>query len=357
MRAIKTLPKKPGRPLRRILSSLTVIFGAIGLLISLHSLQAAPLTYRSVSISTPIPGATATHTFEFTITSASNVGSIEFEYCTNDPFIGTPCVVPDGLDTQLLAINAQSGETGFSLHANSTANRIVLTRPVSETIPGVSRFEFSNITNPSSPLASVYVRIATFSSTDGTGQRTDAGAVVFSTNGSLSVSAFVPPYLRFCTGLSVDGLCANVVGAYINLGTLSPRETRFATSQMAAATNDDTGYVVSAHGTTMTSGNNTIAAPATVQASQTGTAQFGLNLRNNAVPDIGQNPSGSGSGTVAASYNLPDQFRFQSGDAIASSDLPTEPNIFTVSYIVNVPPGQAPGTYTTTLTYIAVAQF
>ena len=66
-------------------------------------------------------------------------------------------------------------------------------------------------------------------------------------------------------------------------------------------------------------------------------------------------------GQAAAGYNTVDNFKFVTGDIIANSANgsagPTNAQIFTASYIVNVAGNQASGTYTSTLTYICTATF
>lgn len=56
------------------------------------------LLQRSVDIADAQTSVTTTHSFAFNIGSGSAVGSIEFEYCSNDPFPGQPCIPPSGLD-------------------------------------------------------------------------------------------------------------------------------------------------------------------------------------------------------------------------------------------------------------------
>lgn len=126
---------------------------------------------------------------------------------------------------------------------------------------------------------------------------------------------------------------------------------------MIAATNADFGLAIAAYGTTMTSGNNIIPALTTPTVSAPGNAQFGLNLRNNSDPDIGEDPSGGGVAMPTAAYNIPNRYVFNSGDIVATSPAVTDTRKFTSSYIVNVSSSQPPGVYTATLTYICTATF
>ena len=65
-------------------------------------------------------------------------------------------------------------------------------------------------------------------------------------------------------------------------------------------------------------------------------------------------------------YGTVDNFAFQNGDVVANSGytaggpgspVASDSQIYTASYIVNVPGSQAAGTYTTTLTYICTPTF
>lgn len=334
----------------------------IGLVTLLVAAAAPPvaagnLANRSLRVSTSVPGVEASHEFRFTYPGTDPVGSVVFEYCQNSPLFDLPCIPPAGFDALAGNLGDQSGDTGFSLHGSTTANRIVISRPPAATTPGESRYVFAQVINPSTPSQSVYVRISTYGSDDATGLPVDQGALVFSTAGGLGVTAYVPPYLVFCVAVNVSVDCSQTAGNYLTLGTLNARSAAAAASQMAAYTNDETGYVISALGTSMTSGNNFIPPLLNPTASNPGTSQFGINLRGNSNPAVGEDPDGSGTGLAMTGYDSPNLFKFNSGDIVASSLLPTESNRYTVSYLVNIPEGQPPGIYTTTLTYVAVAQF
>jgi hypothetical protein len=158
-------------------------------------------------------------------------------------------------------------------------------------------------------------------------------------------------------GLTIDETCESAAGNTIDLGVLDPAETARGSSQMLAATNADFGLAITMQGRTLTSGNHTIAPMAIPSPSEPGTAQFGLNLRANTDPFIGQEPSGAGIAIPEPDYNTPDMFAFGNGDVVANSPDATDVRRFTVSYIANVPPDQQPGTYSATVTFICTATF
>lgn len=319
--------------------------------------HAATLEDRNVEIGTSVASQNTSHKYQFTIGTSGNVGSIEFEYCTNNPLIGAPCTAPAGLDASGANITSQSGATGFSVHPLTTANRLIISRiPSSVTAPQVVLYNFSNIVNPSTQNQSVYVRISTYATNNASGSRVDAGAVVFAITRGLSVDGVVPPYLTFCAGVTVALNCTTATGTSLSFGELSRNEPRFLTSQFAGATNDESGYIVTLSGITMTSGSNTIAPLSPGGSSTAGSSQFGLNLVSNTSPLVGQAVIGIGSAAPAAGYGTTNQFKF-ANEVIALSSLPTDFNRFTVSYIVNIASSQPPGIYNSTLTYIASATF
>lgn len=323
--------------------------------------QADILTNRYLVEGTNSPSAVTTHSFTFDVPDTTNLGSIKMQYCDNSPWFTRPCVAPAGLDVSEGVLTSQSGNTGFSIDpAGTNANTIILTRTAAAGTVTSNNYVFSNITNPSTPGQTVYVRISTHTATDGSGTNNDTGAVAFAVQSIFNVNAFVPPFLQMCVGVTVAPDCSTVVGDSVDLGILSNTAANKGTSQYSVATNDINGYVVYALGTTMTSGNNVIQALSAPSGSFPGTAQFGINLRANLIPTVGQDPVLVGinsTGLPTTNYNIPNRFVYNDGDSISASTLPSNYNRMTVSYLVNVPKSQPPGVYSTTLTYVATVQF
>ena len=171
-----------------------------------------------------------------------------------------------------------------------------------------------------------------------------------------TVNGFVPPYLSFCVGITVAGDCSFASGQLLNFGELSKVSPKFLTSQFAGATNDPGGFSTSVTGVTMTSGTNTIPSLSIPQFSSPGVSQFGMNLRSNTNPAVGADPSGIGTSAISPNFANPNLFSFNN-QIVTNSTIPTDYNVFTVSYMVNISNSQSPGVYNTTLTYIAVAAF
>lgn len=318
----------------------------------------AQLGNRQLLISSSVASDQATYVWSFNIASAGTLGSIRLQVCANDPIIGTPCTAPAGFDASSAVLTNQTGPGGFVVSPLSTANIIILSRPPAAATPGPASFTFNPVKNPSSG-GSYYGRIETFASSDASGSNIDYGGIAFAVvNSAINLQATVPPYLTFCSGITISGYdCRTAAGNYINFGNLSPNNTASATTQLLTVTNADYGYNISYSGHTMTSGNNIISPLTASDVSRPGVSQFGFNLRANQTPSVGNDPAGPGAGTPTPAYNRPDWFTFNSGDTIASATAPDDNRKYTVSYIVNVPKTQPPGVYVSTVTYICLANF
>lgn len=145
----------------------------------------------------------------------------------------------------------------------------------------------------------------------------------------------------------------------IDLGTLSNLEAKTASHTLTVDTNATKGFTITVSGNTLTSGANTITAiGAITSASAPGTEQFGINLVANTSPSVGADPSGTSPiGSVADQYNLANYFAFNSGDTIATSTTDINETTYTVSYLANININTELGSYSTTLTYAATANF
>lgn len=317
----------------------------------------AELGPRSLQLSEADVSATSDYQLTFDTSTAGTLGSVDVQFCANDPLLDDVCTVPSGLDVSGATIVDQDGPGDFTIDPATTANDLKLTRTPSNVAVGTIRIDFTNVINPDT-AGSYYARVQTFASADGSGPASDYGGIAFAINNGVSINATVPPFLIFCTGVTITGLdCANANGDYIDLGELSETHASSASSQMLILTNSGSGYAITVNGTTLSSGVNTINALSANDVSRPGTSQFGFNLRTNTTPPDGDDPSGPGTAQPVANYNQPDSYRFNDGDTLVNISTIDNVRQFTSSYIVNVPHGQAPGIYVTTLTYIAVADF
>lgn len=350
---------------------------------------AAQITNRSLTLQAGTtdggskPGGVVKHFYEFTIpTTGTAIGSIKFEYCT---VASGTCTTPQGLVTTSAVIEAQGANAAGFTMVNTTNGAPYLTRTAATPAGGTLSYRLGTVTNPNvttpvaTPNYTFYVRITTHTATDATGGPIDSGTVAASTSTQIELTGTMPESLIFCTGATISltgGVpdCSTATAGSVSFNQLfSPIDTASATSQMAASTNATSGYSITVNGPTMTSGSNTIAALAAATASTKGTAQFGMNLKANTTaamnPAVGTEVTPASNttdlrGNAQAGYNTADTFKFVTGDSVARSDnstpgspAATNSQIYTASYIVNVPGSQAAGTYVTTLTYICTPTF
>lgn len=302
-------------------------------------------------------GATSNYRFAFESQTATNIGSIRFQLCSNSPWLVDACTVPVGLDFTGATLVSQSGMTGFTISPLTTANELILTRTSAPATPVSTVYEFENVINPN-VIDTYYGRIQTFSSEDITGPTVDYGGLAFQINGGLSVQTTVPPYLLFCTGTTIQPYdCDTATGSYIDFGDFSPKVTSTGQTQLLAGTNAEFGYTIRITGTTLTSGINTIDQLTSPDVSKRGQSQFGVNFRANSTPLFGSNVQGPGIATISPGYNQPNFYKFNSGDIVASSVTSDAFRLYTANYVVNISPNQASGYYVTTIVYIALASF
>ncbi len=354
--------------------------------------SADQITVRSLTLQAGVtdggskPSGVVNHFFQFTLPAVGNpsVGSIKFQYC--DLAAGA-CTTPAGLSTTSATLGTQTGATGFTLDTTTNGSPFVTRAAASITAGQAVSYQLLGVTNPDntrcfsgttpqSNNCTFYVRISTYASINATGSPIDTGTVAASTATQISLTGTMPESLVFCTGGTVGTTagvpdCSTASSGAIAFNQLfSPTDTATATSQMAASTNAGAGYAITVNGATLTSGSNTISAMGSSTTGVRGTGQFGLNLKANTIatsnPAIGTEVAPAGNGTnyrgeSVGGYSTVDNFKFVTSDMVADSANGgaggTDAQIFTVSYIVNVPGSQPAGTYTTTLTYICTPTF
>lgn len=336
-----------------------LVFGFSFLLIpGSRKASADGLNNRFDKMSDSQVSAIATHLVGFDITNTINLlGSIELEFCSNSPLPNTACTPPTGFDLTATTLGTQTGNTGFSKHPNSTANVFILTRAPSVPSGGASSYTLNGVVNPS-VLGTYYIRVLTFSSNDATGAPVEDNGIALSANNVFSVNSEVPPYLKFCVAVSISGFDCSTANLFaIDYGEFSKTQSSAASSEFVVATNGQFGYNVTVNGTTLTSGNNIIPALIAPSASVPGVSSFGINLRSNNNPAVGSEAVGYPAGGPTANYANVNQFMYGDGDAVALSPGVSGDRKYTISYIANVSNAQAPGFYSTTLSYICLANF
>ncbi len=364
--------------MKHLIQKLMVVALGVGLLAPL-SVQAVALTNRVTTLGTSAPSGVTTYAISFKPGTSGNIGAIKFELC-DSPLEVVSCANSGNssgvsFTSNSASVQSQSGISGFSVGSGSppapTANTFWITNGTPQNVNNTTTVTVTlqNVRNPSGTNKQYYTKITTYSDSAGTVE-VDFGATAEDTTQQITVSGTMPESLVFCVGTSGTD-CTNMTGSAVSLGTFTPTGTNVGTSLMSASTNASSGYAITVNGTTLTSGSNTITAMGTQSlnsagcapscTSATGTSQFGSNVRANNVASaggaFGADVSGPGSGAGSGGYNTSNSFRFFTGDTVASAAGPTNSNLFTNSYLVNVSGSQAAGLYTATMTYICTATF
>lgn len=331
-----------------------------GLLMSVWPSQAQAFDYpkllnRSLRLGSSVPGEATSYTLSWRYPSNTTIGSIKLVMC-GDAYVLDPCSYTPPGDMSGANLASQTGITGFGISSQS-ANEIIMSRTPGAAGTVQSTYVFDNVINPTGPHSKFFVQIFTYPTNDASGSPNHISSVANATAEPIMINTDVPPMLWFCAALTVDEWCDNVNGNFIDYGNLSFENGHHASSQFGVATNALGGYTVTINGKTMTSGNKSIAALSTPQAYATGVPQFGINLRANTSPALGQDANGEGIGVVSPDYDTPDLYKFNDGDVVASAVTGSMFNTYTVTYILNVPPDQPAGVYNTTIAYICTAMF
>ena len=329
---------------------------------SIPQASAAAITGRSVVLSNSAGGASGVSyalTTAALPTTGTPVKSAQIQFCTT---VSGACTPPPGFSASSSTLASQptglGAAAGWTVNA-ATANSLRILNASNATNPsGAVSITWNAVINPTATNTTFYGIITTYSDSAWT-TALDTGSVALSTSVQIQVALTVGETLTFCTGTSITGQnCATAAGSLVNLGSGSSVATASGTSIMAASTNGSTGYSVTVNGGTLTSGANTITPLAAGAASTVGSKQFGLNLAAaNTTPAVGAAVSGTGTRTAAVNYATNNTFRFGTGEIIASATGPSNANTFTLGYIANIDGLTPAGAYTTTLTYVATANF
>jgi len=198
--------------------------------------SALPLTERKITIASSQAGRDDTiYTANFKPGTTGTVLGFVIEFCDNSPLIGQTCNAPAGLDTNEATITVA---TGWTVHANTDANTLIVTRGagsytagVAETITLGTGAANNGIDNPNA-TGSYYARMLSYAvaadaqgyTDTAPGTYTDYGGVALSTANQLTVTAQVQEQLTFCVG-TINGAapadCSGLTGTAVNIGVVN----------------------------------------------------------------------------------------------------------------------------------------
>ena len=266
--------------------------------------------------------------------------------------------------TELLQATADA--THWKAEFSGTNNRIfTLTAPTdgvgtaAVAINDKLIITYDNTNAANGSTATTYLQTIQITGSNPTGPTSFAISLV--TDDQVVVSTTIDPYITFelttTTVTLVNGAGGNP--NYTATGEGYSKVPPNAANTLAATTNANTGYTISYSGATLTGPGGTIdAIGGTPAVNNEGTEQFGINLKTNADPATGADPSG-GIGAPVADYNTADSFAYEAGSTIplASAGGSSVTTTFTVSYLVNVTATTEAGAYNSTITYICTGNF
>lgn len=159
----------------------------------------------------------------------------------------------------------------------------------------------------------------------------------------------------------------------VALGLLTTSAANTATATFSVINYTTYGYVASLVGSAPTNSGHALAPLTTDTASANNTEQFGINLRANTSPvtvgaDPVQVPSGTFSFGVAGDgitgtfgttrpYTIPNNYRFVSGETIASAPKSSGQTNYTVSFMANKSGSTPGGVYTGALSVVVTGTY
>lgn len=324
---------------------------------SLQPVNAAALTALSDTISTLKKNTVANHDILFTTPTGLTSGQTVILTFQSDYSIPASLdytdidVLDDGANVTLAA--SPSGATWGAVRTSST----VITLTNGTTAVGAGSV--------------MRIKIGTNASSGATGDQqitnpTTNGSKTLAFTGSFGDTGTTTAYIvdddQVAVSASVDqSITFSISDNTVGFGTLSASAARYATGDTAGnsseteahnlivGTNASSGYSVTATGTTLTSGSNTITAiGGTNTSSSVGSEQFGLRMT-----------ASGGNGAVNAPYSA-SGFAFDYAnfpDTVATSTSASSNTTYSVRYLANIGAQTEAGTYTTAITYIATANY
>lgn len=157
-----------------------------------------------------------------------------------------------------------------------------------------------------------------------------------------------------------DPTLSFIVNNAASFNSFSPGSATVTTATFSVSNYTSYGYVAQIVGNPPSNGTHTLPAMATTGVSQIGVEQFGINLVANTLPSsVGANPNNGqfGFGLASPNYATSGQYRYVSGETIASAPKSSGVTIYTISYLINVTSLTPGGQYTSNQTIIVTGTY
>lgn len=315
---------------------------------------------HTIVFRTPTGAADTTDTITVTLPTGFTTNTFAFDDVDLAFSAGSQanCTAPTYSNDATIAAAAAAGTWGATL----TGQVLTLTAPASA------------FATPIAANACVQIQIGTHATTGTTGntQITNhatpgsyefAIAGAFADTGSTTVNIITDSEVDIAATVA-QSLTFSISDVSIGFGTLNAAAARYATGDtlgnaaeteahtLIVGTNAANGYSLTASGTTLTcsscGGATVTAIGAANTASSAGTEQFGIRLN-----------AAGGSGAVSAPYAAAG-FAFDTAafpDQVASASGATSNTTYSARYLANIAANTEAGTYSSTITYVATANF
>lgn len=152
------------------------------------------------------------------------------------------------------------------------------------------------------------------------------------------------------------------VNGNVNFGVLDTETTATGTANVQVRTYLSSGYNMVIAGSPPKINAHTLSTSAFSGPSMPGQEQFGINLVKNTSPNVGEDPeqvpdNTFGFGFPNGNYSVGNNFMYQDGATVASSNTSSGQTNYTVSFIANMANNTPAGKYTTDLSIVVVAAF
>ena len=241
--------------------------------------------------------------------------------------------VPTGMTTTGAAVGSITGLSGTWTGSFATNGTMSITNATGSTPTNPVSIPFTGITNSSSN-GTYFAQVTTYSDT-GLTTAIDQDDVAFViAPSSVTVSASVNETLTFSLG-----------STSVSLGTLSTGSVSTGTGNMTIATNAANGYGINASGSTLTKGSDTVPFVTDGTPVAAGTAGYGLRVSSCAAGATCSSTQDIGSGLTSGVTDL------------MSRTSPTTGDTHTVTYRASINGGTPAGSYSSTVSYVAVGKF
>lgn len=184
--------------------------------------------------------------------------------------------------------------------------------------------------------------------------------------GAIGIGPAASPNQRTESGATTTDeptLAFSVNASNVNFGALGTSFAKTGTATFNVLNYTSYGYIVQVIGSPPATGGNPLNGMTSAAPSAIGTEQFGINLKANTAPStfgaepVQQPDSSFGFGQAATGYNTANNYRYISGDTIASATRSSGETLYTISYLANISKETPGGSYAGSQTLVVTGTY